>query len=271
MNRADPVALKKAGNAAFGKGRYAEAVEHYTAAIDLWMEPADRAVLYSNRSAAKLKLPGERQKALNDATRACELAPEYAKAHFRRGQALRALGNPVAAIAAMEKVLAIAPADAAATAELAELTGALNAPSKPNLSGSLQSGTHVPSTYKSLSGALPKPFALPHEDSPYVKSVQRVPGAVDTELGREKLVTEADFNHISGDASKFFTYTDNLKDGHEAKAAASRPPRKKEMFPGCPWPDGYGPDEPGWDPTYEPSCTFQEVLKANAPSAQNTC
>ena len=89
MNRTDPVALKKAGNALFGKGKYADAVAEYTAAIDLWMEPADRAVLYCNRSAARLKLPGEKQKALSDARRACELAPDYAKGHFRRGQALR--------------------------------------------------------------------------------------------------------------------------------------------------------------------------------------
>ena len=56
MSLADASKLKKEGNAAFGKGKYAEAVEKYTAAIDLWMEPHDRAVLYSNRSAARLKV-----------------------------------------------------------------------------------------------------------------------------------------------------------------------------------------------------------------------
>ena len=199
FSRADPVALKKAGNAAFGKGKYAEAVEHYTAAIDLWMEPADRAVLYSNRSAAKLKLPGERQKALSDATRACELAPEYAKAHFRRGQALRALGDPEPAVAAMERVLALSPADAAATAELAELRGALGGPSKPSLSGSLQPGVHVaPSYAKTASGAPPKPFALPKEDSAFVRPVERVPGRKTNERGdRELFVSQTDFAQVA--------------------------------------------------------------------------
>ena len=56
MSLADAPKLKKEGNAAFGKGKYAEAVEKYTQAIDLWMEPHDRAVLYSNRSAARLKV-----------------------------------------------------------------------------------------------------------------------------------------------------------------------------------------------------------------------
>jgi tetratricopeptide (TPR) repeat protein len=149
MNRTDPVALKKAGNTAFGKGRYTDALELYTAAIDLWMEPADRAVLYSNRSAARMKLPGgpaERQKALADAKRACELDPTYAKAHYRRGLALRAIGEPKAAIEAMERVLELAPGDGAAKVELEELKGGVTAPIKPQLVGSLQPGqVHIPS------------------------------------------------------------------------------------------------------------------------------
>ena len=65
MNRADAAALKRSGNALFGKGRYAEAVSEYTAAIDLWMEPHDRAVLYANRSAARIKIAGEKTRALS--------------------------------------------------------------------------------------------------------------------------------------------------------------------------------------------------------------
>ena len=73
MNLADAAALKKKGNDLFGRGKYADAVEAYTAAIDLWMETHDRAVLYSNRSAARLKIAGEKQKALSDAERAVQL------------------------------------------------------------------------------------------------------------------------------------------------------------------------------------------------------
>ena len=115
MNLADAAALKKKGNDFFGRGKYADAVEAYTAAIDLWMETHDRAVLYSNRSAARLKIAGEKQKALSDAERAVQLDPKYAKAHFRKGQALRALGDAAKAVEAMEEVLKLEPSDGAAT------------------------------------------------------------------------------------------------------------------------------------------------------------
>ena len=46
-NRADAAALKKEGNDAMKRGAYKAAVEAYTAAIDLWMENEDRAILYT--------------------------------------------------------------------------------------------------------------------------------------------------------------------------------------------------------------------------------
>ena len=45
-NRADAAALKKEGNDAMKRGAYKAAVEAYTAAIDLWMENSDRAILW---------------------------------------------------------------------------------------------------------------------------------------------------------------------------------------------------------------------------------
>ena len=82
MNLADAAALKKKGNDLFGRGKYSDAVEAYTAAIDLWMETHDRAVLYSNRSAARLKIAGEKQKALSDAERAVQL-DQHLRPHVR--------------------------------------------------------------------------------------------------------------------------------------------------------------------------------------------
>ena len=276
FNRADPVALKKAGNASFGKGEYAEAVEHYTAAIDLWMEPADRAVLYSNRCAAKLKLPGERQKALNDAKRACELAPDYAKGHFRRGQALRALGDPDGAVAAMEHVLRLAPEDAAATAELAELRGALGGAAKPRLGGSLQPGTHVTPNYgKGVAGSPPLPFALPGEDSPFVRPVERTPGVADAATGREAFVNPALFDqaNANGDVAAFISRAEERRREHEQQAAASRPTAKavdpsREILPGTgsEWPEGFGPNAPGWDPTYKYKSVLDGMVTLGTPS-----
>ena len=236
MNRADPSALKKAGNQAFGAKRFAEAVEHYTAAIDLWMEPVDRAILYSNRSAARLKLPGEKQKALKDAERACELAPEYAKAHFRRGQALRVLGDPEGAIDAMRHVLTLAPEDGGARQELCELEGALTAPRKPQLAGSLQPGCTV--SYK------PQP-RLDRE-------IGRVRGKMSEDGKAEIVVGDKDIRRVGGLAAPFMDRHDAIKAEHAAKAAALAPPKKAEMFPGVEWPEGYGPEAPGWDPTYTP-------------------
>jgi len=247
MNRTDPTALKKAGNKAFGLGRFAEAVEHYTAAIDLWMAPEDRAVLYCNRSAARLKLPGEKPKAISDANRACELAPTYAKAHFRRGQALRAMGDPAAAAEAMRRVLELAPGDAAATVELTELEGALGAAPKVQLEGHLQAGMHVPSSR--VKERLDEPKA-------------RIPGA--HEAYQKHLVTERDVSKIAGTSNRFFDSLDAVKEKHEEAAAPLRPKKKPEMFPGCPWPEGYGPHEPGWDPTYKPIWQGAEHAKEEA-------
>lgn len=112
-NRADAAALKKEGNAAFSKGAYQAAIESYTAAIDLWMEDADRATLYSNRAAARMKLDAP-DRALPDAERACVLAPGYAKAHFRKAQSLVALRRNPEALAALDTVLQLAPGDSAA-------------------------------------------------------------------------------------------------------------------------------------------------------------
>ena len=155
MNLADAAGLKKKGNELFGRGKYAEAVEAYTQAIDLWMEPKDRAVLYSNRSAARLKIAGEKQKALSDAERAVQLAPDYAKAHFRRGQALRALGEAAKAAEAMQEVLRLEPSDQAATLALAELRGALEAAAAKAAKARLANATP-----KADGGASPEDLAL---------------------------------------------------------------------------------------------------------------
>ena len=116
----DVSALRLSGNKAFQSGRFADAVEQYTRAIDLWMEPSDRAALYTNRAAARLKL-GENEKALSDAQRATSLAPTYAKAYFRAAAALRALNRPVDAAISLRRTLELAPGDAAAKQALTDL------------------------------------------------------------------------------------------------------------------------------------------------------
>ena len=131
-NPTDPAALKKEGNDHFKRGSYEAAAKCYTTAIDLWMEPKDRAVLYVNRSAARLKQSPEpgctasalAESGLRDAERAMDLDASYAKGHFRRGQALSALRRHADAAEAFRRVLELSPGDAAAQTLLQEAEAA---------------------------------------------------------------------------------------------------------------------------------------------------
>ena len=128
-NPSDPLALKKEGNEHFKRGSFESAAKCYTTAIDLWLEPKDRAVLYVNRSAARMKQAPEpgctaaalAESALRDAERAIDLDASYPKGFFRRAQALVALGRHVDAAASLATVLSLSPGDAAAQALLLEV------------------------------------------------------------------------------------------------------------------------------------------------------
>ena len=265
MSLADAPKLKKEGNALFGKGKYAEAVAKYTAAIDLWMDESDRAVLYSNRSAARLKLAGEKPRALMDAERACQLAPTYAKGHFRRGQALRALGDPVRAVEAMEKVLEIEPSDSAATVALAELRDAL-AKMKPmgsgggdferssqsksagsgSIAGTFASGTVVPShapKSKPFEAVAPSPAASsPPRGRRRPRRSRRRCREGRADRGRTT-------SKLEGTAQRFMDAEEASKKTHAAKQPPKKPKTKAEEMGFLPWsfPPDFGPDAPDWD------------------------
>lgn len=65
------------------------ASEKFTQAIEL--EPSNH-ILYSNRSAV-YAAQSEYQKALDDANKATEIKPDWAKGWARKGAALRGLGD----------------------------------------------------------------------------------------------------------------------------------------------------------------------------------
>lgn len=100
--------LKGQGNAAFAAGQYAQAIEHFTSALDL--DPSN-AVLFSNRSAAHA---GARhwEAALEDAQKTVELRPDWAKGWGRRGAALLGLGQADDAVSAYERALSLEPDNA---------------------------------------------------------------------------------------------------------------------------------------------------------------
>ncbi|XP_046738072.1 tetratricopeptide repeat protein 28 isoform X1 [Diprion similis] len=89
-------------NAACQNGDYPLAATLYSEALAL--DPLSH-VLYSNRSAARLKM-GQFALALQDAVRATELNPQWHKAYYRQGVALQCLGRHGEALAAFSAGLA---------------------------------------------------------------------------------------------------------------------------------------------------------------------
>ncbi|XP_028176018.1 tetratricopeptide repeat protein 28 [Ostrinia furnacalis] len=106
----------RASNAACQAGDFATAVALYTDALTL--DPANH-ILYSNRSAARLK-QGQFAAALQDATRARELCPNWPKAYYRQGVALQCLGRHGEALAAFSSGLGVEPSSRQLLAALVE-------------------------------------------------------------------------------------------------------------------------------------------------------
>jgi stress-induced-phosphoprotein 1 len=98
--------MKDEGNIAFQLGTeegVKRAIECYSQAIEL--DP-DNHVYYSNRSAAYLKADSK-SKALYDAEKCVELAPEWIKGYSRLGAALQSLKRFEAAMDTFKKVFII--------------------------------------------------------------------------------------------------------------------------------------------------------------------
>ncbi|RLN46194.1 hypothetical protein BBJ28_00013511 [Nothophytophthora sp. Chile5] len=105
--KAEATKLKNEGNKAYLAKDFAKAVELYSQALALM--PAD-AVLYSNRCAAYLGA-GDAKQALHDVRVSKKLRPDWAKALFREGQCLEALGLFEEAACAMWAAMQLAPED----------------------------------------------------------------------------------------------------------------------------------------------------------------
>ncbi|XP_037935520.1 tetratricopeptide repeat protein 28 [Teleopsis dalmanni] len=101
-NRALFLEKVRQSNAACQSGDFATAVLLYTDALQL--DPGNY-ILYSNRSAARLK-QGQFALALQDATKARDLCPQWPKAYFRAGVAYQCLGRYGEALASFSAGLA---------------------------------------------------------------------------------------------------------------------------------------------------------------------
>jgi tetratricopeptide (TPR) repeat protein len=114
---ADSLGDVRAGNAAFGAGRYEEAVEVYTRAVlagDL--EPEALAIAFNNRGVAYNEL-GDYDKAVQDYGQALVLVPgdktatkNLRNAYIRRGGAAQQVGEQDAALADYARAVELEPA-----------------------------------------------------------------------------------------------------------------------------------------------------------------
>ncbi|WRT66484.1 uncharacterized protein IL334_003443 [Kwoniella shivajii] len=89
--------MKTKGNSLMSTKLYDSAIEQYSEAIKLFPNP----VYYSNRAAAWGGL-GKHEKAVEDAEKALELDPKFAKAYSRLGHAQFSMGEYEAAVSAYE-------------------------------------------------------------------------------------------------------------------------------------------------------------------------
>jgi tetratricopeptide (TPR) repeat protein len=111
---------KLKGNAAFKKGDWQAALDHYTAALKL--EPGMVAAR-NNRSLAYLKL-GMAQQALDDCTAVLETEGDNIKALLRHAAAAQALGKLQEAETDLERVLQLQPGNKDAEKELQQVRAA---------------------------------------------------------------------------------------------------------------------------------------------------
>jgi len=108
--RQDALNMKKSANDLYVSSQHKEAIAKYTEALDLCplCFSEDRAILLSNRAAAKIKLE-EKDSAIEDCSEAIELNDKYLKAILRRAQLYEDTDKPHEALRDFEKVLELDP------------------------------------------------------------------------------------------------------------------------------------------------------------------
>lgn len=98
-------AKREEGNSAFRANDFVQAAVYYSEAIALC---GDLHLAYANRAQCWLKT-GNLEKALDDAVKCTELAPDYAKGWFRKGMALHAMERFAQALPALVKAESLDP------------------------------------------------------------------------------------------------------------------------------------------------------------------
>ncbi|KAJ9438850.1 Peptidyl-prolyl cis-trans isomerase FKBP62 [Diplonema papillatum] len=134
-------AHKKTGNTLFAQGQHQEAIDAYTAALEVIpKKAAEGAVYHCNRAACYLKLEDWRA-VEQDCTAALALRPDYEKAHSRRLQACEALGGDDLYMAQQdaEALLKLDPRNRTAQAAVARLAPLVEKRKKEQMDEAMQS------------------------------------------------------------------------------------------------------------------------------------
>jgi tetratricopeptide (TPR) repeat protein len=103
---------REQGNQAFKQGRYQEAIDRYTEALDeLQSTNSDKNDLtkcFSNRAQCHLNLQ-QYEETIDDATRALEFVPSDQKSLYRRSIAFEKLGKINEAISDAQRLISVLP------------------------------------------------------------------------------------------------------------------------------------------------------------------
>ncbi|XP_012259830.2 tetratricopeptide repeat protein 1 [Athalia rosae] len=104
--------LKNEGNELFKNGEYQKAMVTYTRGLQTCplAFDKDRAILYANRAASKIKYMDEKESAISDCTKAVELNPSYVKAYLRRALLYEETDKLDEALEDFKKILTFDPA-----------------------------------------------------------------------------------------------------------------------------------------------------------------
>ncbi|KAF2348110.1 Tetratricopeptide-like helical domain, partial [Trinorchestia longiramus] len=118
--------LKDEGNGLFSAGKFQDAVNTYTAGLDL---DSSNHILHANRAMAYIKLD-EGRAAERDCDACISLAPAYLKAYLRRGLARLMQGKLRLALLDYNEVLQMEPWNKDAKTQVAEIQRRLDAPAE---------------------------------------------------------------------------------------------------------------------------------------------
>ena len=183
---------KSLGADAFRRGEYVAAARHFADALDAREDAA--APLHANRSAALLRA-GNARAALDAALASVDSQAEWAKGHFRAGEAYAALGDYARAVKVLTRAAELEPTNKTIAKAL---TRAREDAAQKVAQGSLARTGAAAEVQPSFGAAVGSTWDPEHSDS-----VRRPPGAAERARGSvSRRQAAIDGDPIDGDVSR---------------------------------------------------------------------